>query len=367
MSNRSIVAEIVALQRRVRSLEVSPRLAHASLDTAQLPSYDIDGNLMATYGQQPDGSHTVVVVGGPTPLQPTDAICTGGPGFARVAWDGNLIGTFGTVDAELDTYNDFQTCEIHAGYSDSYDTSPGTLVGVLPRQGGAATVSLPAGTAWIRLRIRSQAGIYGPPSPATAVVIDAPVTPLEIDELETDVAELMVSVTDLETSSANVSRGVVGDIVDITALAGAKIAPDGAETFLVWGEWTLPAGRQYVIRWSPARVELHASPDPALADARLRVYVTSEPVADPQTAPAVPDATSILLADQRAPLHSETDVGSSVAVPLRTTVDTLQRVAVAVLPSGADVKVTGVAGYSNLLWIEDVGPRREYGGGTAYA
>lgn len=182
MTASQIAKELVGLKRRMRILEMAPRLASASLEGAPLPSFDNDGNLRAIIGAQPDGSHTIVVKDGPTPLQPTDPTGVGGAYSIAVTWDGNLIGAFGEVDAELETYADFDACEVHVGLTESYFPERETLVGLIGRQGGTVNVSSPAGEVWVRLRIRSQAGKVGPPSPAVLVSVDELVDPGQFED-----------------------------------------------------------------------------------------------------------------------------------------------------------------------------------------
>lgn len=187
-----IAAELVGLRRRVRKLETAPRLAFASLDNAPLRSFGEDGRIKATFGAQPDGGHAYVSVEGPIPLQPTDAVVKGGALSVEVTWDGNLIGPFGEVDAELPVYSNFEACEIHVGQSQGFLPSPETLATEFGRLGGTQAVPAPVGQAWIRLRIRSQSQEWGPPSPAVMATVTSLVDTSFVEQLETDLTQLAV-------------------------------------------------------------------------------------------------------------------------------------------------------------------------------
>src|SRR5690606_9214791 len=180
---------ILELERRLRALEFGPQLGYSSIEDGSIPTYDADGNLISIIGKQPDGSHTVSVVRAPLPLQPTDPQCTTEGPTIYVAWDGNLIGPNGAVDAELPLYATDQACEIHIGDSESYVPEFTTYAGELPRKGGTLAVQALAGVKWVRLQMRAQDGRKGPPSPAVPVTVTGLVDPDEIAQLLVDLAD----------------------------------------------------------------------------------------------------------------------------------------------------------------------------------
>lgn len=233
----NIAAELVDLRRAVRKLQTAPGLAFASLDNAPLRSFGDDGRIKATFGVQPDGGHVFVAVEGPIPLQPTDAVVAGGALSVAVGWDGNLIGPFGEVDAELPLYSNFEACEIHVGQSQGFLPSPETLASEIGRMGGEQVVPAPIGQVWIRLRIRSQSQEWGPPSPAVLATVTSLVDQAFVDELETDLAQLAIDLGDAEAAMVQLEldlEGLDGRLIDaettLNQIPAAITALDGEIT-----------------------------------------------------------------------------------------------------------------------------------------
>ena len=99
-----LAARILDLERQVKSLS-TPQLSRSSIidgaieqikivDTGEI---DESGNpifredVVARYGEQPDGSNAAVILAGPTPPTPSEPIVSSGPGFITVEWDGQFV------------------------------------------------------------------------------------------------------------------------------------------------------------------------------------------------------------------------------------------------------------------------------------
>lgn len=137
------VDELVQLlakhDKQLRALSTAPRLAHASLEAGTIPEYDLDGQLVARYGQQPDTSHGTYVITGPTPATPTAPTAEAGPRTITAIADGTFVGGASTP-------LDLVGFEVYAAATDFEYIEDATLVGWIPGEdGGRITFARPAG------------------------------------------------------------------------------------------------------------------------------------------------------------------------------------------------------------------------------
>jgi hypothetical protein len=189
---------------RLNAGRVAPQLAASALEDGAIPEYDAAGTLVGVIGKQPDGSHTHVVLDGPTPLQPSAPTCTGLALEVEVAWDGHLVHPdTGQVDEHLTQKADTDAVEVHLGDSDvffpSWGAAGGTLRGeIRARTASTAGVPAPAGDWWVRLVVRSQAGKHGPPSVAVPVTVEPLVDQGQFDDLQGDLDAAEASLVDAQ-------------------------------------------------------------------------------------------------------------------------------------------------------------------------
>lgn len=172
---RRLAEMLGSLQRQVASLS-APRLARSAIvdgavdqvktvDTGEL---DELGNpvfreeVVSRYGQQVDGSNTMVVFDGPQPPRPVAPHVTGGPGFLSVEWSGEF-------EDRTTAYDDHDYVAVHVTDSAGAPLGAATLVASIRSLAGE-TVVVPTqpGTWFVSLVAVSQAGIWSEPAPYSA-------------------------------------------------------------------------------------------------------------------------------------------------------------------------------------------------------
>ncbi len=169
-------ARLRTVEGTVRGLATVPQLAASSIvdgavDQIVTVQVGIDelGNpifeerLVSRYGQQADGSNTMVVFTGPVPPRPVGHTVTGGPGSLSVEW-------YGEFEDRIEPYDDHDFVAVHVGTTAGYTPTADTLKATIrARQGERVTIGgLTTGTYYVSLVAVSQAGIWGQASPFTA-------------------------------------------------------------------------------------------------------------------------------------------------------------------------------------------------------
>ena len=161
------------VESTVRGLATSPQLASSSIvdgavdqiitvqvgvDEAGAPIFE--ERLVSRYGQQADGSNTVVVFDGPIPPKPIGHQVATGPGFIAVEW-------FGVFEDRIEPYNDHAYVAVHVGTTAGFTPNASTLKATMRApQGERVTIGgLAVGTYYVSLVAVSQAGIWGQASP----------------------------------------------------------------------------------------------------------------------------------------------------------------------------------------------------------
>lgn len=218
-----VAEENAQLKHQLRNVSASSRLANASLEDEPLDSFDVDGNLKATFGRQPDGSHGGLVRdSGPQPTLTAPDLTEKELGALAVVWDGK------TTDGELPLVHG-HTDILYARSEDGsqpalseYRKAPSTI---RDRDGGGTTVVCsPPGTWYVRLQLVGQDRVTkGEPSEATSVEIEAKVDRQEmldklaegerlIEEAREDLAlgeeERAQRITELETRQTELTENL---------------------------------------------------------------------------------------------------------------------------------------------------------------
>lgn len=165
-----------ALEANARALSSAPQLASSSIMDGAVDQVvsvqtgvDALGNpvfaeqVVSRYGQQSDGSNTVVVFDGPTPPRPVGFTVTGGPGYLAVEW-------FGEFEDRFEPYLDHDYVAVHVGGASGFTPIADTLkASMRSRTGESVTVGgLAPGSYYVTLVAVSQAGVWGPAAPYTA-------------------------------------------------------------------------------------------------------------------------------------------------------------------------------------------------------
>lgn len=178
----TLVSRLKNLEERMSVAEGAPRLSYSSIQNGGITEYDINGNPVARYGQQWDGTHTAASLSGPIPPVPTNLAVNPVVGGLEVIW----AGTFeGLVPVPMD----YSRVEIHIAMVDDFDITPNNLLGTIESpQGGVQFFALAADTTYyVRLATRSQSGkisagsatVSGTPLPAAGeAVIPIPDEPV---------------------------------------------------------------------------------------------------------------------------------------------------------------------------------------------
>lgn len=183
----TLVQRIKDLEERMATAEGAPRLSYSSIKNGGITEYDEDGNIVARYGQQWDGTHTSASLGGPTPPQPSDPVLYSGPMSLTVSWGGGYAypGDVAPMD--------FARVEIHVSPTPVFAATPSTLAGTFESaQGGQQGILFQSpGTYYVKLATRSQSGKLSPPSnevmgtPEEIAATPAPAAPINLQVVPT--------------------------------------------------------------------------------------------------------------------------------------------------------------------------------------
>lgn len=170
-----LARRLQALESTVRALGGVPQLAQSSImdgavdQVTSVPAgTDVEGNVLYTaqvvsrYGQQTDGSNTMVSFTGPKPPTPVGFTVTPGVGFLAVEWEGEF-------SDRIEPYLDHDHVAVHVGVTSGFTPIAATLKATIrARQGETVTVALEPGTYFVTLVAVSQAGVWGDPAPYTS-------------------------------------------------------------------------------------------------------------------------------------------------------------------------------------------------------
>jgi hypothetical protein len=205
-----LAARIATLERLVRDLSRTSRLANSSIENGSIAVYDDGGLLRGSIGIQPDGTVALAAVNGPTPPVPTAPTTASVRGGVAVSWDGKF-----TDGSQAPA--DFASVEVHFSTGADFPDGGSLFAAFYSAQG--QTMTVPAGgPVWVRLVCVSTSGKASEPSAAAGPAGPSPVVAQEV--LAGVITEL--SLADGAVTQAKIEAGAV----DGTALAdGAVTTP----------------------------------------------------------------------------------------------------------------------------------------------
>ncbi|MFF4504842.1 hypothetical protein [Streptomyces sp. NPDC001401] len=205
-----LAARIAKLERLVRDLARSSRLANSSIENGSVGVYDSDGLLRGSIGLQQDGTVAMAAVNGPPPPVPATPALVSVLGGVAVTWDGTFAdGSSAPAD--------FAYVAVHFSTGGDFTAGDSLFSAFHAPSGGSMTV--PANVpVWVRLVCVSTSGVASRPSGEAGPVGPAPVVAQEV--LDGIVTELALA--DGAVTRAKIEAGAV----DGTALAdGAVTTP----------------------------------------------------------------------------------------------------------------------------------------------
>lgn len=208
----------------------APRLAFTSLEPvgdaeANIPEYDVDGNLVALIGAQFDGSHLAASLSGPKPPRPSMPLLTPGKDQITTRFDGIFLNDAGVPDLTVIAPMDFARTEVHASLTmpatpDDYILAD-SLVGTVesPRGTDFTITPITGGPWYVWFIARSLSGKYGDPSPVATSTPLAEVTvqdPTTGDALGTisDGGDVSGRNLNIETDPVFMGRPLFGDFAN---------------------------------------------------------------------------------------------------------------------------------------------------------
>ncbi|MFF0291029.1 hypothetical protein [Streptomyces sp. NPDC005262] len=212
-----LAGRIATLERLVRDLSRTSRLANSSIENGAITVYDDGGDLRGSIGLQPDGTLAVAAVNGPPPPVPGAPTITSVLGGVAVAWDGSFAGG-------APAPADFAYVEVHSSTDPEFPDGGSLFSAFYSAQGGTMTVPA-AVPVWVRLVSVSTSGVVSDPSPVagpagpTPVVAQAVLNGI-ISELaladdavtRAKIAAAAVGKTELADGSITTPKLVVGEL-----------------------------------------------------------------------------------------------------------------------------------------------------------
>lgn len=227
---------LVRLEKDVKALQNTSRLARSSIENTSIAVNDGTGGLRAIIGVQADGTTAVNVVNGAAPPQPSAPIVTSVLGGVTVSWDGTFAG-----GAVLPL--DWSRVEVHAAIVNGFTPVAATLRDTIETAQGA-TVVVPCDTpVYVRLVARNtsgtasiasvQIGPFGPTPVVADDIVDGIVTTLKLADdavTQAKLAAAAVGSTELQAGSVLAAKLAdaaveVGKIAN-NAVTGPAIASD---------------------------------------------------------------------------------------------------------------------------------------------
>lgn len=277
-ANYELALRIARLEGQVKSRV--PQLAFTTLEAGAITEVDQMGNVVASYGQQYDGSHMAMAYVGITPLQPTPAIVTPGPGELEIEWLGTWVDN-GVVPT------DFTRVEVHASADPLYlaDESSTLYSTIETPRGAVVRLRLPAGVPmYIRFVARNLAGQRGPASVPVEGIPEAIMDQAAIDALQADVdaipadiatakAEAIATAASDATAKANQAEQ---DAIAAAAL-DAQARADQAEADAI-----AAAALDAQARADLAEADALAGSIPRTAGAVTETYIAADAVTSPK-------------------------------------------------------------------------------------
>ncbi|WP_327349652.1 hypothetical protein OG772_20430 [Streptomyces sp. NBC_01321] len=193
-----LAGRIATLERLVRDLSRTSRLANSSIENGAIAVYDDFGTIRGSIGLQQDGTLAVAAVNGPPPPVPGAPTITSVLGGVAVVWDGSF-----SDGAQAPA--DFAYVEVHFSTAPDFPNDGSLFSAFYSTQGGTMTV--PAGSpVWVRLVCVSTSGVVSDPSPVAGPAGPAPVVAQAV--LDGIINELALA--DDAVTQAKIAAGAVG-------------------------------------------------------------------------------------------------------------------------------------------------------------
>ncbi|MEU3342231.1 hypothetical protein [Streptomyces sp. NPDC006668] len=225
-----LAARIANLERLLRDLTRSSRLANSSIENGSIAVYDDAGTLRGSIGLQEDGTVALAAVNGPTPPSPTAPAVASVLGGVAVSWDGAF------ADGNQ-APADFASVEVH--FSTSADFPDGDSLFAAFYSAQAHTMVVPADEPlWVRLVCVSTSSAASRPSVTAGPAGPLPVVAQAVvDGIVDELALANGAVTEAKIAAGAVNSvaladgGVLEEKLAEAAVSVGKLA-DGAVTDL---------------------------------------------------------------------------------------------------------------------------------------
>lgn len=211
-----LASRITALEKLVRDLSRSSRLANSSIENGAITVYDAEGTPRGSVGMQEDGTVAVAAVNGPPPPTPTAPTITSVLGGVAVSWDGTFTG--GSAAPA-----DFAYLEVRFATAPDFPGDGSLFSAFYSPTAGTVTVPT-AGPLWVRLTCVSTSGVASAPSAPAGPAGPAPVVAdAVLDGIVTELAlaDGAVSAAKLAAAAVESDALAVGAVTTVSMTAGS--------------------------------------------------------------------------------------------------------------------------------------------------
>ncbi|MGW3827766.1 hypothetical protein ACWEAF_37240 [Streptomyces sp. NPDC005071] len=199
-----LAGRIATLERLVRDLSRTSRLANSSIENGAIAVYDDFGTIRGSIGLQQDGTLAVAAVNGPPPPVPGTPTVTSVLGGVAVVWDGSFAGG-------AQSLADFAYVEVHFSADLEFPDGGSLFSAFYSPQGGTMTVPT-AIPVWVRLVCVSTSGVVSDPSPVVGPAGPTPVVAQAVlDGIISELALADDAVTRAKIAAAAVGKTEIAD------------------------------------------------------------------------------------------------------------------------------------------------------------
>ena len=215
-TGRWLAEQLTAGQDAVRALS-APQLGTSSIEAGAIDEYDADGTLVSTTGQQFDGTHAAVTLGGPVPPEPVQPTVVASPGQIEVRRSGKF------ADDVLSPM-DFSHVTVHVSRDDIFEPDSTTQRATITAESGdTATIMLDAGDWSVLLVAVSLAGKWSDPcEPVLVEVPDTVVSDVQdaLTQMDADLVAVISQAGDLDTNLTQAQADLAEHNTRITEAEG---------------------------------------------------------------------------------------------------------------------------------------------------
>lgn len=230
---RWLVDGLADSKRRIRALENrKPGLAYSSIEDGAIREFDKDGVQGSQIGKQPDGTHGSVVLNGPKPPKPTEAIVAANPGQGEARWNGKFVSG---VVSPLDLKH-VAAYFVKAGEFLDLSKQAGVMTGEL---GDNVQAQLEPGVYSVYLVSWSLAGRYSDASDAVPLLVPVPA---DMDAIQDALDDLDAKYDGVITEAGTLGSRLDQAEIDLD-LAAVRLDDNDAALEVLTGT-TLPALEQ---------------------------------------------------------------------------------------------------------------------------